>query len=461
MVRRAFLIALFLRIFVQTPPTQSLILRGTIVTPDAVIADGVITIDGATITSVAPASAASPAAIKFDGVMFPGLIDLHDHLTWNALPRWRPPHLFSDRYEWQESSEYETALVKPHSELLKQGFECDLNRYAEVKAIVNGATSTVGGVNNPCARGLARNLDSFPDLPGMTSTVENSIFPLEIRSPCDEQAVRDVGGALEDCALTPGESKPAIPRAVVAHLGEGSGAAARREFTMFAAHGYLRSGVSIIHGVGLRPEQFKQMAAHDVGLIWSPRSNIELYGVTTDVAAAKAAGVTIAVAPDWSPSGSTGMLAELAYVDAMRTTHPQLVRFTNKELGDMATVHPARLARLDRAVGKLAFGYAADFVVMRRRTDDDAYAALVKQTPTDVRLVVIAGQPVYGEADLMKELVPNGPLETIDVCGQTRTLNVQTGTPDHTAWATTESRLQAVLRTLDMTLAPLVECSSE
>ena len=56
------------------------------------------------------------------------------------------------------------------------------------------------------------------------------------------------------------------------------------------------------------------MAKNGVGLIWSPRSNIELYGVTTDVALAKEQGVKIAVAPDWSPSGSDGLLQELKYV---------------------------------------------------------------------------------------------------------------------------------------------------
>jgi cytosine/adenosine deaminase-related metal-dependent hydrolase len=77
------------------------------------------------------------------------------------------------------------------------------------------------------------------------------------------------------------------------------------------------AGSSIIHGVALRKPDFEKMAAAGVGLIWSPRSNIELYGETADVATAKAVKVkedqriTIALAPDWSPSGSDGVLQEL------------------------------------------------------------------------------------------------------------------------------------------------------
>lgn len=443
--------------------SQSLSLRGTIVTPSDVIADGVISLNGTTITSVMTAgSQPSSNALTVDGVIFPGLIDLHNHLTWNALPRWTPLHLFADRYEWQESKEYADALSTPHGQLVRAGYDCDLNRYAELKAIVNGATATVGSINNPCIRGLARNLDFLTELtlnePLGAEPFRNDIFPFEIHSACGEQAVRDTGATLEPCALSSGESPPKVPRTVVAHLGEGVDAAARREFTMFTAHGYLRPGVSIIHGVGLRPEHFQQMAAHGVGLIWSPRSNIELYGTTTNAAAAKSAGVVLAVAPDWSPSGSTGMLAELAYIDAMRTTHPSIVQFTNKELVEMATTNPARLAHLNDHLGKLAPGYAADLILMRKPVGDDVYAALVKQTPADLRLVVIGGTPVFGEPALMKRLLPTASLEAITICGQPFAINVQVGTYSQTPWATTESRLQTALKPHGLTLAPFVEC---
>ena len=71
---------------------------------------------------------------------------------------------------------------------------------------------------------------------------------------------------------------------------------------MLKGRGLLRPGVSLIHGVAITPERFREMAANGVGLIWSPRSNVELYGDTANVAAAKAAGVKMALAPDWSPT---------------------------------------------------------------------------------------------------------------------------------------------------------------
>jgi 5-methylthioadenosine/S-adenosylhomocysteine deaminase len=124
----------------------------------------------------------------------------------------------------------------------------------------------------------------------------------------------------------------------------------------------------------------------------------------------------------------------------------------------MATTNPARLAHLDDHLAKLAVGYAADLIVMEKLVGQDAYAALVRQTPSDLRLVVVGGTPVFGEPALMKQLLPGTSLETITVCGQPRAVNVQVGMYANTSWATTESRLQAALKPHGLTLAPFVEC---
>ncbi|MHA1730982.1 MAG: hypothetical protein ACTSU5_03520 [Promethearchaeota archaeon] len=50
-------------------------------------------------------------------------------------------------------------------------------------------------------------------------------------------------------------------------------------------------------------------------MVWSPTSNLLLYGSTADVRAADEEGVTIALAPDWSPSGAKNVLGELKVAD--------------------------------------------------------------------------------------------------------------------------------------------------
>ncbi|MFX6218062.1 hypothetical protein ABTF55_19900, partial [Acinetobacter baumannii] len=63
-------------------------------------------------------------------------------------------------------------------------------------------------------------------------------------------------------------------------------------------------------------EDFKKM--HDLGmyLVWSPRSNFRLYGQTADILLARAAGVKIALSPDWTISGSSNLLDEMRFAYA-------------------------------------------------------------------------------------------------------------------------------------------------
>jgi cytosine/adenosine deaminase-related metal-dependent hydrolase len=253
--------------------------------------------------------------------------------------------------------------------------------------------------------------------------------------------------AAADAALS------ARPRgALLIHLGEGSphDAAAAREFAMLKGRGLLRPGVSLIHGVAISPEGFAEMAATGVGLVWSPRSNVELYGDTANVAAAKAAGVTIALAPDWSPTGSVGTLGELNYASLWNQTQAK-PPFTEKELVMMATANAAELVNLSGQVGSLAPGHAADLIVLHKGgSGHDAYWTMTHSSPQDVELVVIGGRALYGRADFMEML---GGGESLDICGAAKKLAAG-GKP----FAETEQSLEVAMHQAGRYLAPLAEC---
>jgi hypothetical protein len=72
------------------------------------------------------------------------------------------------------------------------------------------------------------------------------------------------------------------------------------EFRALQGVGLLGPKTAIIHGVALGADEFLEMAKSGTALIWSPRSNFELYGFTADVAAAVNANLMVALAPDWS-----------------------------------------------------------------------------------------------------------------------------------------------------------------
>jgi hypothetical protein len=396
-------------------------ISGTVLTPDQTFIDGTVSISANKIIAVGPPPSLPPgiAPTKISAIILPGFIDLHNHLSWNVVPRWTPAQKFTNRYEWQNVPEYDRVVVAPHNTVLDAA-SCEVAIYVEIKALAGGATSSLGSLMpfadplkfRDCAASLVRNLDLWSDLPQpqpnnscdptrtqkLYDVVDNEIFPIQVAH-----------GRLDflRCMLKSGN----LPGLVI-HLSEGApnDASAHQEFPMLQGAELLMSGLAIVHGTALRAADFKEMAAKGAGLIWSPRSNDELYGGTTNIAAAQQQKIAIAIAPDWSPSGSAGMLQEMTYA-SRRYTY-----FTAPELLQMATSIPAQMVRLDDYIGSLAPGKYADIVAIRSSGADPAKAVL-KATPADIMLVVVNGEALFGDRDLMERLRPADKLDPITVCG--------------------------------------------
>ena len=100
---------------------------------------------------------------------------------------------------------------------------------------------------------------------------------------------------------------------------------ARRARQTLEAKGLLTDATVIVHGTALERSDFAQMRAAptirtDAGdgpgkLVWSPLSNLLLYGKTTNVYDALAEGVLVSLGTDWTPSGSRTLLHELKVAD--------------------------------------------------------------------------------------------------------------------------------------------------
>jgi 5-methylthioadenosine/S-adenosylhomocysteine deaminase len=436
-------------------------LRGTLVTPTEVIENGTILIVGQKIKAVG-SNVSLPAGtrvIETGGFIYPGLIDLHNHLTWNLLPRWKPGQLFSNRYEWQQLQMYKIMLTTPEAKVMDAGLDCDANRYGEVKAIVGGATSVAGSLNprgdakkRKCLGGMARNLDFFSGLypADAPEKLRYEVFPLQLSS--------------SDAATIQDQLSKHELRAFIVHLAEGKqdDASAGREYLMFKGRGFLLPGTSIIHGVAMHQAEFQEMQKAGVGLIWSPRSNFELYGGTTDVATANQAKVTIAIAPDWSPSGSDGILQELKFASTWNEgQRPK--PFKDSDLVAMATTNAAALAGLTDEIGSLAPDHFADLLVLKKKNDKtDAYRALLQANVTDVELVVIGGIPSYGNPDAIRKIVPGVQLDLISLCGTSKGLNFESERIAQGVvpkpWKQTTSALTEVLGNWGLPLSPLAEC---
>src|SRR6185503_21063488 len=106
-----------------------LALAGRVVTMDAAFSiknDAVVYIDKGSIVAVqdraqpAPADFAGVNIVESGGTIFPGLIELHNHLSYNALPPWSPvPKPFEHRGQWPNHPDYRPLVSGPMTVLGK------------------------------------------------------------------------------------------------------------------------------------------------------------------------------------------------------------------------------------------------------------------------------------------------------------------------------------------------------
>ncbi|MBP2429177.1 5-methylthioadenosine/S-adenosylhomocysteine deaminase [Bradyrhizobium japonicum] len=463
---RALSFAVIITAFSQSAAAQNFLLNGNVVTPSGVVQDGWVFIKNDKIVSV---TATQPNVqgqiVRSSDYIYPGLVDLHNHPIYDTLPRWTPPHLYNNRYEWRRDPVYQNEVQVPERNIVAAEF-CDMDEFAEIKQLIGG-TTTLLGISPPafgkpmydCIKGLARNLDWYSGFYGTNIGHEPVANPLGVTPPNYSLIAQDWPGDMKPADLLKYQSglRDGSIKAFFIHLAEGkrTDAEAQSEFGLLKDDKLLTASTVIIHGVGLVASDFADMSKAGASLVWSPRSNLVLYGETTDVETAAQQGVTIAIAPDWSPTGSSNMLAELKFASDYSTTKLNGL-FSAKQLFEMATSIPARMAHVDQLIGTIEAGRHADIFMMSGHSPD-AYSNLVTASPSDVSLTIVNGVPVYGTPDHMAQAGVS-TTEDVSVCGEKRSLNSQALTVSG-AFAAATTQLGNALTGQNTSLGPIAECN--
>jgi len=436
-----------------------MLLRGNLVTPDGVIPNAWLDIRNGRIEHIERDRPNLPGlpTLETTDLIFPGFIDLHNHPSFNVFPRWHPPQKFPNRYAWRGLDEYRAVLEDRQHALTAGGANfCDIDEYVELKALIGGTTSMIGfsgrdpsRVLPDCIKGLVRNLDVYTGFYGADQGHErivNSIgvLPLDMDSNTAARIARELAdGSIDLLAI---------------HIAEGlpTDTESAQELDMLEARGLLTAHTALIHAVGLSPSQLARVHRAGASIVWSPRSNFEFYGTTANVAAAFREGVTMSIAPDWSPSGSDNMFDEIKYAERVNREKLDGL-FSSRQLVEMASAVPARVARIDDKVGRLAPGMQADLFLVHANEASVAgnpYAAITGGSITNIDLVVIGGVPLFGDAELLHKL--GAKTEPLTVCGVARALNSD-ALPSGPL-AQVAARLANKMKAIGSELSPLAEC---
>lgn len=206
----------------------------------------------------------------------------------------------------------------------------------------------------------------------------------------------------------------------IVHLGEG-----RRddpynqiEFEIVQLLGLNRKGVSFVHGLGLSKDEMKYMARLGMGLVWSPYSNLLLYGQTLDFnqidQAEKEAGkkIPLALGSDWTPTGTKSVLEELKLAREYMIKKEMHGRYNDEDLYNMVTTGPAKIINHEGEVGTIRKD-AMGSLIVATILDENPYTNLVaKVWERDINLVVVNGEAIYGNESYIRS-VHKGDAEDI------------------------------------------------
>jgi len=457
-VNKRWLGVIFLITLFACPQThaqdRTIVLSGTVVTPQKIIKKGWVVIREGRIRRISETAVTEENAIVIntDDLIFPGFIDLHNHPMYAVFDKWDPKRKFKNRYEWRSLDLYQKEISTPARELQNEDQAyCDLSEFAEVQALIGGTTSYSGFppprtqtaycVSRLAVRKLDQNTGFYLAEPGQ-ERIQNvlGVTPRDLSDVVADEVLRRVTGNELDLVLI--------------HVAEGDAKdlESTLEFSLLRGRSLLGPRTAVIHGVAFTQNDFRNMRSAATALVWSPRSNIELYGSTTDVITAFREGVSIALAPDWAPSGSRNMLAEIQY--AAQLNNDQWGGFfSNQQLFEMATSIPARIAHIDDKVGTIQVGLFADLFLLR---GDPArpFDSLVRSTPKDVELVLVNGVPIYGEQKLMSAFNVNS--EPVTVCRAAKSLNLDV--MPNGRLADVQARVSKKMSALNVKLTKLDDC---
>ncbi|KRE85962.1 amidohydrolase [Rhodanobacter sp. Soil772] len=310
-----------------------------------------------------------------DHLIFPGLINAHEHLHVNAVPPLRADAPFPNSYAWIAAfqAHFEEAAVVAALQVPK----ALRLRHGALKNLLAGTTCVA---------------HHDPWHPALDATD----FPVAL--------LRDYGWSY---ALGwPGYGPPVsssfattpADRPWLIHLAEGTDATAQAELDQLDQLGCLAANSVLVHGVGLRERDVERVIASGAAVVWCPTSNHTLLGRSLDPRRLCAAG-RLALGSDSRLSGARDLLDEMRGIAARGELSP-------RQLLGLATTDAARILRLPSR-GSLAPGARADLVIVEDR-GGNAESSLTGIRRSDIRAVVRDGVPRIADPDFAEWFAATG-----------------------------------------------------
>lgn len=301
-----------------------------------------------------------------DHLIFPGMINAHEHLHVNTVPPLKTGAPFPNSYAWIAA--FQAHFEEPAVVAALQVPKALRLQHGALKNLLAGTTCVVH--HDPWHPAL--DATNFP-----VALLRDYGWSYALGWPGYGPPVR------QSFAATPTD------RPWLIHLAEGTDATAQSELAQLEQMGCLATNSVLVHGVGLRERDIDRVIANGAAVVWCPTSNHALLGKSLDPRRLCAAG-RLALGSDSRLSGARDLLEEMRGIAARRELDP-------RQLLGLVTTQAARILRLP-AGGSLASGAPADLVIVEDRGGDER-CGLVGIERSQIRAVARNGVPRIADPD--------------------------------------------------------------
>jgi cytosine/adenosine deaminase-related metal-dependent hydrolase len=343
----------------------------TIVTPKESLENASIRISDGKIKDFSR-STVKDYSIKGAYILFPALINAHDHLFGTYYPK-----IGSGPYICWLPWDYDLKSSDIYDERNKNT-PYEVYLFGAYKNLISGVTTVHDHiphvVNNPL-------IDKLPIrvLKEYTLAHEASVYDLKWGDGIEVEYRRAV--------------EKDIP--FVTHIEEGFDEESLRGVDTLDQLDALSDHTVVIHGIGFSEKDIKLIAKKKVNFIWCPGSNMFMFQRTAKVKEIMEAGVNVSIGTDSPASGELNLLEEVRYA---KKVYKEMYseELPNDDIIHMITLNPAKAFRIDKRLGSLEQGKLGDLLIISG-DKKNPYKALVEATFKDIALVVMEGKPLYGD----------------------------------------------------------------
>jgi cytosine/adenosine deaminase-related metal-dependent hydrolase len=293
-------------------------------------------------------------------MVFPGLINSHDHLDFNLYPQ-LGHRTYSNYTEWgrhiHKNYKDEIASVQKVPSVLRYEWGVFKNLLAGVTTVINHGEPS--GLKNDL-------ITIFEDMQALHSVGFEIAWQLKLNNPFNTK------------------------RVVCIHVGEGDDWPSFNEIDQLISWNLFRRELIGVHAVAMSESQAKKFKA----LVWCPQSNYFLLNKTAPVNLLKKSA-EILFGTDSTLTGSWDIWEHLRLARQTRLLN-------DDTLYDTLNINAAGIWGLN--TGMLAPGKDADIVIARNRTGMSGYHAFFATWPEDLLLVVHKGQIRLFDESMAPEL---------------------------------------------------------